>query len=479
MSEDRHTEQQDTFTDSRGIPVSYASRAAIDALEHAHESYLAFGGDPLEEANRVIKRHPDFMLAHLFKAGYLTQILETRVFDELASTIAAAEKLLTSANDREHAHLKAVKAWIKGDTSGAVAEWERALDLYPLDLLALQLIHLSNVLLGEIAGQRDVVARVFSLWDETIDGFEFVLGFYAFGLEENGDFDRAERLALDALKLRQDNPYAVHAVCHVMDMQGRSGEGLRIMYDESQTWRESGFSIHLWWHTALLHLDLQDFDRVLEIYDTNLRTSQEHADRYEEYDAAALLWRLNLADVDVGVRWVELADKWEPAAADTLYAFNNVHAMMTFVADGRDDAAQLLLATNKRYVEQSSQANVASIREIGLPACMAVKDFHDERYSECVDRLLPVRYNEYLLGGSFVQRDVIRWTILEAAFRADRKDLALALANECCELKSSSPQRWLDVARAQEGMQNMALAKKAREKAQELLTQHQRALAKT
>jgi len=48
---------------------------------------------------------------------------------------------------------------------------------YPHDLLAIALVHYTNVLLGDVAGQRDIVARVFDLWNESTPGYEFVLGF--------------------------------------------------------------------------------------------------------------------------------------------------------------------------------------------------------------------------------------------------------------------------------------------------------------
>ena len=70
---------------------------------------------------------------------------------------------------------------------------------------------------------------------------------------------------------------------------------------------------------------------MIDICDQHLSSEGENSDKYEELDAAALLWRLNLLGVDVG-------DRWEPAAQDTLYAFNDVHAMMTFVSDNRTKA---------------------------------------------------------------------------------------------------------------------------------------------
>ena len=208
---------------------------------------------------------------------------------------------------------------------------------------------------------------------------------------------------------------------------------------------------------------------LLTLYDNHLCSKDSSGDKYEELDASALLWRLQLLDIDVGDRWKQLADKWEPSAADTLYAFNDVHAMMTFASDNRTEAAKTLLTANERYVESASDANVAMSREIGMPFCLAMRDFQAEEYGACVDRLLPVRYMTHRLGGSFAQRDVIGWTLLEAALRAKRYDLALGLANERTALKPTSAQNWRAVSRAFQGLGDRSRADRAEAKAATLL----------
>jgi regulator of sirC expression with transglutaminase-like and TPR domain len=64
---------------------------------------------------------------------------------------------------------------------------------------------------------------------------------------------------------------------------------------------------------------------------------------------------------------------------------------------------------------------------------------------------------------------VIGWTLLEAALRAKRFDLALGLANERAALKPTSVQNWRAVAKAFRGLGNKTKADQADARAQSLL----------
>ena len=454
--------------DSRGVPVSTDSQAAVDGLEAAHLELLEFRGDPVKAIGRVLKEQPDFVMGHIFKAGVLTQAMETRIYDKMVASLEAAEALADKANDRERGHIKAIRAWVEGDFHGAVELWEAVLVEQPRDLLALQLAHLSDVLLGDTINQRDRVARVLPAWGEGVPGYGFVLGFHAFGLEECRDFSEAEETGRRALAINPKDSYAIHAVAHVMEMQGRQSGGVWWMTSRADDWTDGNFANHLWWHLSLFHLDLGQIDQVLKIYDHALRSPESDGDKYEELDAAALLWRLTLLGVDVGPRWRELANKWQPAAADTLYAFNDVHAMMAFVADGRAEAAETVLNATERYALDADDTNVAMTRIIGIPFCRALQAYAAGDYGSAVDQLLPIRYRTHRLGGSHAQRDIIALTLLEAAIRAGRFALARALANERTALKPTSPQNWILTARALEGLGEWQAASKARARANSL-----------
>jgi hypothetical protein len=56
--------------------------------------------------------------------------------------------------------------------------------------------------------------------------------------------------------------------------------------------------------------------------------------------------------------------------------------------------------------------------------------FHRGAYAEAVELLLPVRVDLWQIGGSHAQRDVVDWTLTEAAVRSGLRDVALSLAHE-------------------------------------------------
>ena len=62
----------------------------------------------------------------------------------------------------------------------------------------------------------------------------------------------------------------------------------------------NNFRYHVWWHRALMHLDLGQYDKTLELYDQTIwdPVSDEYLDLCNN---AALLMRLELHGIDVGI----------------------------------------------------------------------------------------------------------------------------------------------------------------------------------
>ena len=69
-------------------------------------------------------------------------------------------------------------------------------------------------------------------------------------------------------------------------------------------------------------------------------------------------------------------------------------------------------------------------RDIGLPVVDALIAFDKGDYARSVELLLAARFDLWKMGGSMAQRDVIDWTLNEAASRAGLRDVAMSLAHE-------------------------------------------------
>jgi len=69
-------------------------------------------------------------------------------------------------------------------------------------------------------------------------------------------------------------------------------------------------------------------------------------------------------------------------------------------------------------------------RDVGIPLVEALTAFHRGAYAQTVARLQDVRFDVWRIGGSHAQRDIIDWTLTEAALRAGQRDVALSLAYE-------------------------------------------------
>ena len=397
--------------------------------------------------------------------------MENAPLGEAARDIELAETLTGSANQRERGHIAAARAWLTGDLEGAVEHWEEVLIDYPRDLLAFYSAHMTDFYLGDSGQLRDRAARALRAWDADTPGYGYALGMYSFGLEESGDYGRAEEVGRQAVEINDRDVYAIHSVAHVMEMQARQRDGIGWMTGLMNQWASANnFSIHLWWHLGLYHLDLGEIDRVLEIYDEGVRNTHSEIS-LEELDAAAMLWRLSLMGVDVSERWGELADKWEPHAEDTLYAFNDMHAMMTFAGDGRAMAAARLLGAAASYVTERGGTNAKMTRDVGLPVCRGFLAFARGDYDSATDLLSRIHGRRFGFGGSYAQRDVIALTLIEAAIRCKRYNLAHALLAERLALKPASVHAWRSMARVLDGMNDVTGANKARAEAERILAQ--------
>lgn len=425
-------------TDARGAPLSTGSAKAIDTYERAMAALNSYFGDPVALVDEALAAEPDFVAGHVLRAGAICMATQRDFEPELVKSVEAAEALAAKANARERGHMRAARAWLDGDFARATERWGDVAIEYPRDLLAVQLAHLGDFFNGNGPLQRDRIARVLPSWDKSVPGYGYVLGMYAFGLEEMGDYARAEETGHAALALNRRDPWAIHAVAHVYEMQARLVDGIQFLTARQDDWApDNGFAFHNWWHLALYHLDIGDVKGALALYDTRIRPKQSGV-ALEMVDASAMLWRLTLLGADVGERWAPLAESWAARAEDRLYAFNDCHAVMALVGAGRLAEAERVVAALEA-VARGGGTNARMAGDVGLPLAQGIVAFGCGDYDAAIAAIMPIRHLAIRFGGSHAQRDLLSMTLIEAALRGGRQRLARALAAERLALKPQSP----------------------------------------
>ncbi len=425
--------------DWNGYEITGADAAGLAQLERAAAQLRCYIEDPVASVEQAIAANPECVMAHVLHAWM--HLLGT---DAAAVAVARddhARALRLPANARERAHLHAIGLLLENRWHAAARALEDLTVAWPLDSIALQAGHQIDFFIGDSRMLRDRIARALPHWSPSMPGYHALLGMHAFGLEESGQYDVAEAQGRRAVELEPRDAWAQHAVAHVCEMQGRRREGIAWMRDNEAGWvTDNFFQVHNWWHVAVFHLGLDEADRALELYDTRVGTGSTVV--IDMIDASALLWRLELAGVDVGDRWQALADRWVPHAAAGYYAFNDLHAMMAFVRAGRRDAIEQVLAAQERALAADDD-NAMFTRDVGAASTRAILAIADGRPGQAVELLRDVRNRAHRFGGSHAQRDLIDLTLIAAASRDGQDRLARALCDERLAARPEPHVAWL------------------------------------
>jgi hypothetical protein len=418
-------------TDAQGLRITGSDESAA-ALDRAISDCFGWKGDPVAQLQDALDQDPDFALgasaiASLFLLGGFRGD-----HPRVTTALAAAEHAGGGgATSRETRHLAAAKTLAAGGIANATNLWESILVDHPTDALALRFAHDAHFCLGQSLSIRDSIARVLPHWDPQGENYGYVLGQYAFGLEEAGELRRAEAVGHAAIALNAEDGWAIHAVAHVLETESRQGEGIAFLRAAHPGWsRAHALAVHNGWHLALYLIELGRTDEVLVGYDQYVAPKLAGDFLLDLVDASALLWRLELAGADVGERWGPLAAQWLTHVDDHVLAFNDLHIALAVSRAGNWLDVERLRRSLDRYAREGQGDNRNVTAEVGRRLIDGVLAFAAREYARAVELILPVRYQASRIGGSHAQRDLITQTLIAAAERAGQFGLTRALLAE-------------------------------------------------
>ena len=406
--------------------------AAVDPWNRTIRAFLAHAAATPDHLAATFAAAPDFAQGHAVKGLFClllgrSELVQT-AREAAASAHAAAARILP--NQREQVYLDALDAWLAGKPSRAAQAFEHLLATTPCDALAMKMVQAIRFVLGHPRHMRRSIEMLLPHWGSGHPALGYLKGCHAFALEETGEYEAGEKAGRAGLLLAPDDAWGLHAVAHVYDMTARAEDGLYWMKDQTDAWAHcNNFRYHVWWHIALMHLDLGQIDAALDLYDREIR--KDHTDDYRDIsNGASLLARLEVEGVNVGDRWEELADISERRAEDGTLAFADLHYLLSLIGGNRPDAIRTLMARMSRDAARAETEAERIFERPGLSAARGLEAYGEGKYMNAFVNLVSARTEMQNIGGSHAQRDVFERLTIEAAIRGGTLDCAEALIRD-------------------------------------------------
>lgn len=399
-----------------GHAVTTAVPATVEAIDRFTLEVLSHG----KEAGALLttaEADPDCALLQAY-AGALYLFLQTAEgMDKAAPYLTRARALVHDATERERLTVAALDAWGAGRS-------ERALDLHrrialgwPRDLLNLKLAQIHQLNRGDRAGMRELAEAALPHGRD----HSYAWGMLAFALEQAGALDAAEDAGRRAVGMNGNDPWAQHAVAHVLEARGDPEHGLAFLAPLSRTWDRcwSFMYTHNWWHAALFRLDMDDAAASLALFDTRVWGVRKTYVQ-DQVNAVSLLSRLELRGVDVGDRWTDVAAHVLPRIHDRQNAFLDLHYLYALARAGEIDAVIEMLAAMRAHAEAAPSPSRPIWSEVAVPAARALASHARGRFVEAAAILGPILPRMFLLGGSTAQQTWFQQLHRDSRMRTER-----------------------------------------------------------
>ncbi|MDB5911441.1 MAG: hypothetical protein JWP22_116 [Ramlibacter sp.] len=400
------------WTDVLGNPVTPDDPASLAALNDFVEGFIASEA----RAVRILQAQDDRSPIVQAYCAALHMFAETRDAPANARPfIVRAQARATQAGEREQRFVAAVAAWIADDIPASIALLQEQVRLFPRDLVALKLAHYHLFNRGDCPGMLRVALDALAGAADV----PYLHGMLAFAWEQCHFLEQAEAAARRAIDMRRKEPWAQHALAHVMLTQGRLAEGHAFLHEMSPTWTglNSFMVTHNWWHQALFALELDRPEEVLAIFDGHVWTEARGYSQ-DQINAVSLLARAELAGIDVGDRWQDVGDHLAQREHDHVLPFLDLQYLYGLARAGRAAQARALLAAIERHAAQRTGEQATVWQRVCVPAARGLLAHADGDWGTAVEALGHALPRLLEIGGSHAQRDLFTQVHFDALVRS-------------------------------------------------------------
>ena len=409
--------------DSQGLEITTNSTNAIAFIDDFAQQSLSYGNNAETTILSAIAAEPKCAYSYAHAAAHYLSLESAQSRFQAAPYIQAAKKYAATATEREQLYICAIDAWATGAIKSAIAYHEEIAEKFPRDLVSVQRGQYHYFYQGNKEGLLNIAQKVLPASPDN----HYLQGMVAFGLEQCHKLEEAEAFGRQALEINRHDPWAQHAVAHVMESQGRIDEGNAWMSSFTDTWENCNSMLytHNWWHIALYYLEKGDTKKVLELYDRHIWGKAWQESSKDQVGAISLLLRLELRGIDVGDRWEQIAPYLTVRIHEHALPFQDLHYVYALARAGKVELVNEMLFSMQAYTRRSPQ--LKTWIEVALPGARGMNAHARGDWGNAIAQLSPILSRLHEIGGSHAQRDLFEQVYLDAWLRNEQNYQAMQI----------------------------------------------------
>lgn len=401
--------------DIQGLVVTTDSTAAVVAIDRFIQQSLTYGKDAEAAILQAIAADPACAIAHAYAAAhYLCQ--ENAIARQQALPhLKAAQQFKTT--EREQLYIRSIAAWAEGAIFRAIGYHEELAQCFPHDLISVQQGQYHYFYQGDATALLNIAETVLPANSQN----PYLLGMLAFGLEQCHRLSEAEQVGRRATLINSHNPWAHHAVAHVLETQGRAAEGITWMETYAPTWESCNSMLytHNWWHIALFYLAENEMQQVLNLYDQRIWGRANQHSSKDQVGAISLLLRLELRGVQTDDRWQQIIPYLLPRLHEHALPFQDLHYVYALARAEQGKLAHEMLVSMYAYAQTLELTLRRQWTEIAIPVAQGMIAHATGDWQKTVRYLQSTLPKLWAIGGSHAQRQMFEQVYLDALSNRD------------------------------------------------------------